>query len=181
MTPDPEGHKLDQFTNQLVKSLISGIRLVQFRAKTLTPEAYKELAVQVMATCKRYDATLILNAAPEIAEELDAEGVHLNGERLSRCAHRPLHSDKLVSVACHSLEQIRKAELIGADMVTLSPVLPTESHPEEKPLGWKNFSLMAKQTALPVFALGGMNGQLLDYAHEHGAYGIAGIRSFWSL
>jgi thiamine monophosphate synthase len=83
-------------------------------------------------------------------------------------------------VACHSLEQIGKAELIGADKVMLSPVRHTESHPEATPLGWKNFSLMARQTALPIFALGAMNRQLLSCAQENGAYGVAGIRSFWA-
>lgn len=179
ITPAPDVHELDQFVYQLERSLRNGLRLVQLRAKALTPEKYKELAMQVMTVCKKYDATLMLNAAPSLVEELDASGVHLNGTRLISCEHRPINSNKLVSVACHSLEQIRKAELIGADMVTLSPVLHTESHPEASPLGWKNFSLMARQTALPVFALGGINPQLLSCAQANGAYGIAGIRSFW--
>lgn len=181
MTPNPDNEDAqDQFIDQLEKSLINGIRLVQLRAKNLNSEKYKELALKVMACCRQYDAACMLNAPPELVAEVNAHGVHLDGVRLNSYERRPVHSNKLVSVACHSLAQIRKAELIGADMVTLSPVLHTESHPEATPMGWKSFSLIARQTALPVFAFGGMNRQLLSCAQANGAYGIGGIRSFWS-
>lgn len=170
---------ITEFINQLENSLIAGIRLVQLRAKTLDSVLYKKLAIEVLACCQQYEAILLLNADPKLINEVDAHGVHLDGTRLAVYQHRPLDSEKLISAACHTLVQLKKAEMLGANFVTLSPVLLTASHPEAEPLGWKNFSILAKQTKLPIYALGGMTTQLLNCAQDNGAYGIAGIRSFW--
>ncbi|MDB5775574.1 MAG: thiamine monophosphate synthase/TENI family protein [Herbaspirillum sp.] len=178
VTPEP-GARFAEFVRQLENSLAAGIRLVQFRAKTLDPASYKELATDVLACCRRHDALLLLNAAPELVDELGADGVHLDGTRLAACRNRPLAPDKLVCAACHTVEQLRQAEAIYADMVTLSPVLATASHPDGEPLGWKGFADLAKHTRLPVYALGGMSRQLLACAQENGAYGVAGIHAFW--
>ena len=180
VTPEPENkHQFKDFTHQLEKSLISGIRLVQLRAKTLEPALYKKLSIEVLACCRQHGAILLLNADPELVIEVGAHGVHLDGTRLAAFQHRPLAPDKLVSAACHTAQQLKKAETLSANFVTLSPVLATASHPEAQPLGWEVFADMAAHTALPVYALGGMTRQLLACAQKNGAYGIAGIRSFW--
>jgi len=153
--------------------------LVQLRAKTLSQEQYVKLASEVFDRCVQYQTTLLLNAAPSILKIIDAHGVHLDGVRLDNFERRNFPMNKLISVACHSKEQISKAIEIEANLVTLSPVLETASHPGTVSLGWDKFASMAKQTTIPVFALGGMNPQLLKSAQEHGAYGVAGIRSFW--
>jgi thiamine-phosphate diphosphorylase len=178
VTPDPGNE--NKFINQLEKSLINGIRLVQFRAKNLDLVTYKKLAVKAAACCKNYDAILLVNSTPEIVDEVNAHGVHLDGTRLAEYMRRPLESDKLISAACHSLEQIKKAEILGVNLITLSPVLRTMSHPDAEPLGWTKFAMLAEKTNLPVYALGGMTSQLLEHAQANGAYGVAGIRSFWS-
>jgi thiamine-phosphate diphosphorylase len=178
VTPEPDG-AFPAFIDDLEKSLEAGIRLVQFRAKSLAPASYKKLALEVHACCRRHDAILLLNADAQLVDEIGADGVHLDGARLAACRNRPLAADKLVSAACHSLEQLRKAETIAADMATLSPVLPTASHPEGPLLGWADFAALTAQTALPIYALGGMQPGLLDLARENGAYGIAGIQAFW--
>jgi thiamine-phosphate diphosphorylase len=180
VTPEPGDSPAD-FLRQLEASLRHGIRLVQFRAKTMAPASYRALAVDVLACCRQSDALLMLNADPQLLDAVDADGVHLDGARLAACGGRPpvLGSGKLVSAACHSLAQLRQAETIAADFVTLSPVLATASHPDAATLGWDAFAQLTVQTALPIYALGGMHGELLTQAQEHGAYGIAGIQGFW--
>lgn len=178
VTPEP-GNRLTDFIQQLEHSLIAGIRLVQFRAKTLEPAAYEKLAIEVLACCRQHDAILLLNADAQLVDAIGADGVHLDGMRLAACRNRPLAAGKLISAACHSLEQLKKAETIAADMATLSPVLPTASHPGAPLLGWEGFRALAIQSALPVYALGGMNTSLLEDARKNGAYGVAGIQAFW--
>ena len=182
ITPEPAYDRPQaDFLQQLEASLRRGIRLVQFRAKTLSPDAYRALAIDVLACCRQYDALLLLNAEPGLLEAIDADGVHLDGARLAACDGKPPISDKgkLVGAACHSLEQLRQAKSIAADFVTLSPVLPTGSHPGVGTLGWDGFAELVKQTRLPVYALGGMDETMLEHARAHGAYGVAGIQAFW--
>ncbi len=57
----------------------------------------------------------------------------------------------------HSAREIARANLCGADAVLLSPVFPTRSHPGAPTLGPVRFRLLARLSASPVIALGGMD------------------------
>lgn len=58
-------------------------------------------------------------------------------------------------VTAHSLRDLRRAK--RADGVLLSPVFATRSHPAVRSLGTVRFRLLARQTAVPVIALGGID------------------------
>jgi thiamine-phosphate pyrophosphorylase len=56
----------------------------------------------------------------------------------------------------HDLHEVGLAARLGADAVLLSPVFPTATHPGGAVLGPVRFRLLARQSPLPVIALGGM-------------------------
>ncbi len=56
----------------------------------------------------------------------------------------------------HDMAELGLAARRQADAVLLSPVFPTASHPGSGTLGPVRFRLLARQTQLPVIALGGM-------------------------
>lgn len=180
ITPEPAaGRPPGDFYLALERALDAGVRLVQLRVKTWDEDAYRALALQVLACCRRHGARLLLNAEPALAQALQADGVHLGSARLMACRTRPLPHGMLVSAACHNALQLQQANLIAADLLTLSPVLPTASHPDAEPLGWRRFGELAALTEIPVYALGGMTPQTLAEARAAGAHGIAAIRSLW--
>ncbi len=180
ITPEPPaGASFDGYLAQLERCLDGGVRLVQLRAKTLDPARYAELAVRVRASCLRHGARLLLNTPAAALDTLDADGVHLSSTRLLDCTHRPLPAGKLLSVACHDRQQVQHANSIGADWLTLSPVLPTATHPDATPLGWERFQALASLSRIPVYAMGGMSAAHLERARAAGAYGIAAIRALW--
>lgn len=57
----------------------------------------------------------------------------------------------------HDLDELGLAARLGADAALLSPVFATRSHPGGGTLGPVRFRLLARQTRLPVIALGGMD------------------------
>ena len=178
ITPEPAAYPDDEaFLDGLAKALEAGIRLVQLRTKSMSEPAYARLAASALSLCREHDARLILNGPA--SEPLDVDGLHLTGARLIAATGRTLATDKLLGAACHTADDLRRAERIGADFVTLSPVLPTQTHPDAQPLGWKRFADMVRETSLPVFALGGMRRSDLSIAKGHGAHGIAAIGDFW--
>lgn len=182
VTPEPEaGKPLADFLSALERSLAAGIRLVQLRAKTLSAPRYAELSGEALALCHRYEARLLLNAPADMAQALKADGVHLTSTSLMACESRPLSSGWLVSAACHDAHQVRQANRIGADLLTISPVLPTATHTTATPLGWPRFRQLAALTTIPVYALGGMTADTFAEARECGAHGIAAIRSLWRV
>jgi len=179
ITPEPVSLTDKKFFYRLETCLDEGISLVQLRAKNLSERDYCYCAEKALTLCDRYGAQLLVNATPEMALSVGTPGVHLNRERLLACVERPLKKDLWVTAACHNLEEIQQANLIGADFIVLSPVRKTASHPEASPLGWLKFWELTEQTHCPVFALGGMNREDVPRAMAHGAQGIAAIRALW--
>ncbi|MGN6231363.1 MAG: thiamine phosphate synthase [Trinickia sp.] len=180
VTPEPPADRpFAEFVGRLERALESGIRLVQLRAKTLTALQYAQLAEQALACCRRHEARLLLNAPADMARSLQADGVHLTSTRLMACGSRPLPAEFLMSAACHDEAQVLHANRIGADFVTISPVLPTATHTTAEPLGWLRFRELAALGNAPVYALGGMSLATLEQAREAGAHGIAAIRALW--
>ena len=92
-------------------------------------------------------------------------------------SHGPGTGEGLRTASAHDLAEIRAAEAAGAAAIFLGPVFPTRSHPERPPLGPERFDALARQTKLPVIALGGMNAEHAKTLTE--AYGWAGIDA-WS-
>jgi thiamine-phosphate diphosphorylase len=181
VTPEPPaGKPLADFLADLERTLEAGVRLVQLRAKTLTATEYARLAEQAVACCRRHQARLLLNAPVEVVHAVQADGVHLTSTRLMACADRPLPSGLLVSAACHDAQQVLHASRIGADFLTVSPVMPTATHTTAEPLGWPRFRELVALTTVPVYALGGMTIERLAEARDAGAHGIAAIRSLWA-
>lgn len=83
----------------------------------------------------------------------------------------------LRTASAHNLRELRAAERAGANLVFLSPVYPTRSHPGASALGPRRFALIAHQAKVPVIALGGMDAKRARTLG--GAYGWAGIDA-WS-
>ncbi len=155
-----------------------GYTLAQWRVKISDEAAYLDLTRCAVKFCRPYGLGLLLNADPGLVIQTDAAGVHLNSRRLMVLRHRPLPETAWVAASCHTLKEIRRAELTGVDFVLLSPVLRTPSHPDASPLGWERFGEWAGQANLPVFALGGMTRGHLEQARQQGGQGVAGIRGF---
>ena len=179
ITPQPISKQDKQFFYQLETSLDKnkGISLVQLRAKNLSEQDYCHCAEKALTLCHDYNAKLLVNATPEIALSIGTDGVHLNRIRLF--SYKNLNTELLVAASCHSIEEIKQANLIGVDFLVLSPVRITASHPEAPALGWTKFAELTKQANCPVFALGGMLKEDIAKAKAHGGQGIAAIRGLW--
>jgi thiamine-phosphate pyrophosphorylase len=96
-----------------------------------------------------------------------ADGVHNRRGRGIRTA------------SAHGVAELRQQEREGADLVFVSPVFPTRSHPNARALGPVRFGLVARHARVPVIALGGMDAGRFRRVKKLGAYGWAAIDA-WS-
>jgi|SRR5690242_11328753 len=157
--------------------LRSGLRLVQVREKNLAREALTRIAGRVLALARAYGAKVLVNSDVELAREIGADGVHLAASQLD--GSRPDLS--WCGASCHSTEELRRAEALGADFAVLGPVRATPSHPDASPLGWTRFGEIAAGASVPVYALGGIVPRDLEQAMSRGAHGIAMVRGAWEM
>jgi thiamine-phosphate pyrophosphorylase len=117
---------------------------IVFRHYGLEERERRALFLRVRRISSRRRLVLIVSRA-----HWRADGVHNAATRRSRFGLR--------TASAHALREIRSAERAGADLIFLSPVFPTRSHPGTRTLGRLQFTSLAGQTNVPVIALGGMN------------------------
>ena len=161
------------------RALSVGARLLQLREPHMDTQEFTDYARIVTALAHSYNARVLINADPSMVEPCGADGVHLNSRRLLALRGRPLPLSSLVAVSCHDIAELAQAERIGADFAVLSSVLPTTSHPEAKALGWEGFMRLHMDSAVPVYALGGMLPELQHAARAMGALGLAMVSGLW--
>jgi 8-oxo-dGTP diphosphatase len=179
VTPAPDADT-STFLGGLRHTLAAGIDLVQLRAPNLDPVDYRHLAEQVIDICRQHGARIVLNAEPQLAMQLGADGVHLTSERLLQIKERPGTASSLIGASCHTAAELRQAETCGLDYAVLGPVLPTTSHPGATSLGWDKFAQLVGDHSLPVYAIGGMQADELEHVRMRGGYGLAAIRGLWN-
>ncbi len=159
---------------QIENSIKQGSRLVQIREKKMTKDKLRVFAYEVIELTRRHGAQALLNEDISLSKEIGMDGVHLSSAQLMDLSIRPNIS--LCGASCHNAEELFHAEQLNIDFVVLGPVLPTLSHPEVAPLGWRKFGALIRDYPLPVYALGGLSLEDLTTALEHGSQGIAMMR-----
>lgn len=166
-----------EFLLRLERALRNGLRLVQLREKNLSREELRNMAQRMLPMLRAHEAKLLLNGDVELAREVGADGVQLTAGQLANFNERP--DVGWCAASCHNAAELRRAEQLGCDFALLSPVLSTQSHPGEPALGWEAFSVIAADSSIPVYALGGMIPDYMETAWRHGAHGVALLRQAW--
>ncbi len=176
----PEGLEPAALLKGVRAALAEGVRLLQLRAPGMFDAAYRDLAVDVQGLCAGR-AQLMLKGPLEWLGDFPAAGWHLTAEQLRRYADagRPFPEQRWLAASCHSAEELALAQRMGVDFVTLSPLLPTRTHPDATPLGWNEATRLLQDFPYPAYLLGGLQPDDLERARDCGAQGVAGIRGFW--
>jgi thiamine-phosphate pyrophosphorylase len=129
----------------------------------------RALFERVRRIARKRRLMLVLGGTPRLAAAWRADGAHGRSPHLR--APRPM----LRTAPAHNARDLHKAR---ADAVLLSPVFPTRSHPDARPIGPIRFAMLVRHCDMPVIALGGTNARRFRRLGALGAYGWAGIDAF---
>ncbi len=176
----PDGLEAAELLAGVRRAVAEGVQLIQLRAPNMFDPQYRDLAVDIQGLCTR-KAQLMLKGPLEWLGDFPAAGWHLTAEQLRKYAAkgRPFPEARWLAASCHSEEELELATRMGVDFVTLSPVQPTQTHPDVQPLGWEAAQSMIRRFNKPVYLLGGVGPDDRERAWSIGAQGVAGIRAFW--
>ena len=167
------------FQDKLEQALKTGPKVVQLRCKGMGDVEYRKMARLAEVICHRFEAPFLLATTVGLFAETDADGIHLSSNRLGDFSERPIAADKILSVSCHNEADLELADRLGADILLLSPVKPTTSHPDLPGIGWNHFREMTEKLEQLVYGLGGMLPEDVDTAQTAGAQGIAATAGYW--
>ncbi len=137
------------------------------------PEALDE-ARRLRAVTRQRGMTLLIGLNVELADAIDADGVHLPERSLSAAyalsGRRPAW---ILSGAVHSVEAALAAR--DLDAVLLSPVFPAGGASAAKPALGAVKLRKASAGPTPVIALGGVTAETVSSLAETGCAGVAAI------
>ena len=145
---------------------------VIFRHYDLAAKERRALFAQVRRVCMRRGHMLLLAGDERTALRWHAAGFHSGQD--TRRSKVTIHS-----TPAHDRRELAKARGAGADLVLISPMFATASHPGARPLGRSTFMALAKRCGnLKVIALGGMNARNSAKLDKRVVHGWAAIDAF---
>ena len=149
--------------------------MIVYRDKS-TPN-YTKNAENFIYEAKKYPfSKILLHSDYSLAHRLDADGVHLTSMQFDDI-EKAKALGLFVVVSTHHLEEALKAQNLGADMITFSPLFATPNKGEPK--GIKELNYVASKLSIPLIALGGIISEReLLLCQESQAEGFASIRWF---
>lgn len=141
---------------------------IVFRHYRTAPDERRALFARFRAIARRRRLLLMLGGDAREAAGWGADGWH-GGD------HRRGSRSMLHSAPAHDAAQIAAAGRGKADMLFLSPLFPTRSHPGGRALGRVRFAMLARRAGVPVMALGGVKARHRRGLRALGAAGWAAI------
>lgn len=172
----PECTDTARLVAQVIAAVAGGAALVQYRSKTLDAASRRAQARALAATPAVRRALFIVNDDPDLARDVDADGVHLGEDDASIASARArVGPDRIVGVSCYDdFDNARAAVDAGADYVAFgsfyaSSVKPGARHADVALLG------RARALRVPVVAIGGITAGNAKTLVDAGADALAVI------
>ena len=162
----------------LAQAMLAGARLLQLRVKDQPTGCYVEVARAVKAAADRAGALLIINDRCDVAQLVDAAGVHLGQDDLPVAAARAiLGPNKIIGLSTHNPAQVEAAVRAGvATYIGFGPIFPTASKARPDPVqGLEGLRQLRRREALPLVAIGGITEQRMADVLAAGADAVAMI------
>lgn len=164
----------------IARNLAEGVEWIQIREKDLPARPLLDLVRRVLALPNPAGSKILVNSRMDVALAAGAAGLHLPaGSIPSRRWRAIAPRGFLIGVSCHTVEEVREAEMEGADYVLFGPVFaPLSKGSDLAPRGMEGLARAAGAVHIPVLALGGITRDNSDACLLAGAAGVAGISMF---
>jgi thiamine-phosphate pyrophosphorylase len=138
----------------------AGCRWASLREKDLPAAGQIELAKILLPVARVWRARLTLHGDPATAQAAGLDGVHLPAGGDAAAARAALGPHALVGLSIHSIEEARSLDAAALDYAIAGPVFATDSKPGHGPaLGVARLAAIARATATPVIAIGGIRAE----------------------
>ncbi|HEY8347487.1 MAG TPA: hydroxyethylthiazole kinase [Symbiobacteriaceae bacterium] len=163
---------------ETVKAVLqAGVKAIQFREKHLPMRDQIEAAVRIRDLCREAGALFLVDDRVDLAQVVEADGVHLGQTDLPvEAARRLLGPDAVIGISCQTPEEARAAARGGADYIGTGPVYPTTSKPDaSEPCGVEGLAKVVRSVRLPVVGIGGIAPGRVEPVIRAGACGVSVI------
>lgn len=161
------------------KACVAGVDWVQLRLKNADDFVWEQEAVETWEVCQENRATFIVNDNVEVAQRVNADGVHLGkNDMLPKEARSILGDDKIIGGTANTFEDILHLYQQGVDYIGLGPLRFTETKNNLSPtLGFEGYEKIIQQLEegidTPIIGIGGIVINDIQSLKNVGVQGIA--------
>ncbi|MFV8376314.1 thiamine phosphate synthase [Flavobacterium sp. LB1P62] len=175
-----QGNTVEEQLHNIHKALDNGCDWIQVRFKNQNALEVFTLAEAVKILCKEYLAVFIINDNVNLAQQLDADGVHLGLSDMNVAEARLLlGKTKIIGGTANTFEDVLQRTAENCDYIGLGPFQFTATKQNLSPiLGLEGYRLITEQMKIkniqiPIYAIGGITLENVESLMETGIYGIA--------
>lgn len=157
-------------------ALEAGVRVLQIREKEGSARRALEIAMNLRALTRRFEALLLINDRMDIALACDADGVHVGQEDMPiSTARRLLGPDAIVGLSITAAAELEADDARAADYLGVGAIFPTGSKADATITGLRLLAAARAATTAPIVAIGGINAANAAQAIRAGADSVAVI------
>ncbi len=170
-----------RLADQVEEALKGGVTFVQLREKDLDEERFLEEAREIKELCGRYQVPFVINDNVDIAQAVDADGVHVGQSDMEAGDVRArLGQDKIIGVSAQTVDQALLAESRGADYLGVGAVFATGSKADASEVDHETVKAICQAVHIPVIAIGGITGENVGALTGTGVCGVAVISAIFA-
>ena len=144
---------------------------ILLREKDLTPEEYRKLAREVQSICKKAGVPCILHSFTGVAEELEADALHLPLPLLRKLPGEDRGRFRQLGASCHSISEAREAMEMGCTYITAGHIFETDCKRGLPGRGLEFLREVCRAVTIPVYAIGGIEPKRMAEIFAAGAAG----------
>ncbi len=140
-------------------AILGGVTIVQVREKDVSTREFYNVAKEVKEVTDHYKVPIIINDRLDIAQAINAHGVHLGQKDMQlNIARRILGKDKIIGISVGNIKEALEAENNGADYLGIGTIFPTGSKKDvDAIIGIDGLSKIKNNISIPSVAIGGIN------------------------
>ena len=148
----------------------AGAAAIQLRHKQAPKSVITDEAWTVAEICRANNTVFIVNDHPDIAAEVNAEGVHVGQGDLSIAECREiLKGHQIVGRSNALVEEAQDSFEEGADYVAVGSIFSTTTKSDTRPAGLSTLRSVAELVTVPIVAIGGINVHNIARVAQSGA------------
>jgi thiamine-phosphate pyrophosphorylase len=191
--PGDDSEQRRRLLDKIEEAAKAGVDYIQLREKDLASRELEGLGSEALDRIRNVrsgvphserETAFLINSRTDVAVSVRANGVHCPSNDVSPVdVRRVWYSSRdplarfTISVSCHTLDDVSKAESEKADLVLFAPVFGKKNAPTTPPIGLDGLRA-ACRSRIPLLALGGVTLENATACLDAGAAGIAAIRLF---
>lgn len=138
-------------------SLRGGVDVIQIRDKNADAKTIIQYSREVRKIAHDFGVPFIINDRPDIAIEVEADGVHIGQDDIPVSLVRKIFPNAIIGLSTHSEKELNASLSEDVEYISAGPIVETPTKPGRPGTGSSYAELACRISKKPVFVTGGID------------------------